>query len=621
MFGRRVHECHLGLVLLLTVVGGWLMGLWSLSLWSGLAAVAGGWMVVKDWRDLIPALRDTGAWGVGVHRRFAPLRALRYADGLPVLAGAVALAVGIINLLSALTPNIGWRHHLLLQLEPVDAIPLFHILAIPASVALIVTSFQLRARRRRAWQVAVALLLTLGAIDLFKGLDVEEALLTWAAATLLWWGRGSFVVRHERLRWRSPLAVVAATFLVMALVVAALVWVASGSSASAVQVLNNTLDLFSWTRGSVAFHDELSWVPVAVRVAGLIVIVTAGYFFFRPLRPPRRPPDSAARDAAYELVRAHGSDTLAFFKLRRDLHYLFSSDGRAFLGYRVDGRVLLVAGDPVGPTDALPGLVRETLSFAEVRGLRLAAVGASAGFLPWWRQAGLHALYLGDEAILETPNFSLEGRPIRKVRQSVTRVEKAGYTATAHQLATLDEATVAELERVSRLWRAGAPERGFSMAMDSLQTDHGRDSIVVLARDRTGVVRGFLHFVPSFGRPAMSLSFMRRERDTPNGLTEFLVVKAVELLRERGIEELSLNFAAFGRLLDRPRGLLERLLGRIVTLGSRYFQIESLYRFNAKFSPRWEPRYLVYEHIAGLPRVGLAAMSVEGQLPRLVSRG
>ena len=77
-------------------------------------------------------------------------------------------------------------------------------------------------------------------------------------------------------------------------------------------------------------------------------------------------------DAACDLVRPHGRDTLDFFKLRRDLHYLFGSDGRAFLGYRVEGRTLLIAGDPVGPPDALAGLVSKTLSFSEIRGLEVA---------------------------------------------------------------------------------------------------------------------------------------------------------------------------------------------------------------------------------------------------------
>ena len=109
---------------------------------------------------------------------------------------------------------------------------------------------------------------------------------------------------------------------------------------------------------------------------------------------------------------------------------------------------------------------------------------------------------------------------------------------------------------------------------------------------------------------------MRRHRQTPNGLNEFLVARGVELLRERRISEVSLNFAAFARLLHSPRGRLDRALARCVTVGDAFFQIERLYRFNAKFQPRWEPRYLLYEGALGLSRAGLAALWVEGQVPR-----
>jgi lysyl-tRNA synthetase class 2 len=153
------------------------------------------------------------------------------------------------------------------------------------------------------------------------------------------------------------------------------------------------------------------------------------------------------------------------------------------------------------------------------------------------------------------------------------------------------------------------------MAMDSLACDQC-GSVVVIARDADGAARGFLHLVPTYGRRAMSLSFMRRDPETPNGLMEFLVARGIELLRERGIEEVSLNFAAFARVMHSPRGRAERVAGRILSLANPFFQIESLYRFNAKFFPRWEPRYLVYEGALGLPRAALAVMWLEGQLPR-----
>jgi len=142
----------------------------------------------------------------------------------------------------------------------------------------------------------------------------------------------------------------------------------------------------------------------------------------------------------------------------------------------------------------------------------------------------------------------------------------------------------------------------------------GPVAAVIPFEDEAGAVRGVLHFVPCYGRAAMSLSFMRRDPGTPNGLTEFLVVKAIELLREREIEEISLNFAAFAKWMHSPEKASQRALGKLIALGNPFFQIESLYRFNAKFFPRWEPRYLVYEGTFGLPRAGIAAMWAEGQL-------
>ena len=154
------------------------------------------------------------------------------------------------------------------------------------------------------------------------------------------------------------------------------------------------------------------------------------------------------------------------------------------------------------------------------------------------------------------------------------------------------------------------------MALDELRRDDHGDSLVLIGHDGEGRIRAFLHFAPSYGRPAVSLSLMRRDKDTPNGLTEFLVARGIELLRDRGVEEVSLNFAAFARFIHSPRSGLERLVGRGLLLADSVFQIERLHRFNAKFFPRWEPRYLLYERVLGLGRVGLAAMWLEGQLPK-----
>jgi lysyl-tRNA synthetase, class II len=502
----------------------------------------------------------------------------RTTPALPRLAALGAALVGLINVASALTPNARWRGHLLLSYEPVEAMRLFHALALPAGAALLLVAPYLVKRRRRAWQVAVWLMLALGAFDLLKGLDFEETAITWGAAVTLLAGGGAFHVRHDPITLRSA------------------VWRVPVLAAAGLAVAV----LAAW-----ASHAD------AIQLTAVVTLLAAAYVVFRPLAAPRALPDAAARAAAAELVRGHGRDTLSFFKLRTDKHYFFARDGSAFVGYRVENGVLLCSGDPVGSQDAFGGLLADLRGFAETRGLKLGVVGASEQLCQLYEELGLRTMYLGDEAIVELDRFSLEGRPIRKVRQSVHRLAKAGYSAELHELGTLDAETVGELERVVELGRQGAPERGFSMALDSLR---GEDTIVLVARDDEHAIRGLLHFVPCYGRATVSLSFMRRDPATPNGLVEFMVVRAIELLRERGLEELSLNFAAFAKWLHSPEKRSERALGRLVAVGNPFFQIESLYRFNAKFFPRWEPRYLVYEGRFGLPRASIAALWAEGQL-------
>ncbi|HKD33431.1 MAG TPA: phosphatidylglycerol lysyltransferase domain-containing protein [Gaiellaceae bacterium] len=617
VLGTRIHEWHLGSALLLGLVAATLAHRVDRDGHIAAAALFGGvWLVAKDWRDLLPSRRDTAAWALGLHVPPHPLRALRRGAVLPKLAALAAVVAGLVNLASAVTPGIAWRDHLLLQIAPLAALRISHAIAVPASMVLFVTAPYLWRRRQGAYRLALVVLVGLGLLNLLKGLDLEEAFASFAVAGLLWLGRSSFCVRHDPVGLRSALRriplIVGGGLLLCGLAV----WLSAPWGTPVSAVVRETFDSLLWRGGPIRFHDDLAGVDEAVGVVGLLMLLWCAYLFFRPLAAPRALPSGETRHVVRELVRRHGADTLAYFKLRRDQHYLFSPDETAFLGYRVEAGVLLVSGDPVGPDDAIPGLLRELSGFAEARGLHIAAIGVGERMLPLWRQLGLRSLYLGDEAVVETNAFSLDGRPIRKVRQSVTRLEKQGYRATLHELRDLTEADLLGLEEVSSRWRGGTSERGFAMSLDALRREDHGDSLVVLGRDEEGRIRGFLHFAPSYGRAAVSLSLMRRDPETPNGLTEFLVARGLEQLRERGVEEASLNFAAFARFIHDPRGPIQRLLGRGLLIADVFFQIERLYRFNAKFFPRWEPRYLLFERALGLPRVGLAAMWAEGQLPK-----
>jgi lysyl-tRNA synthetase class 2 len=328
---------------------------------------------------------------------------------------------------------------------------------------------------------------------------------------------------------------------------------------------------------------------------------------------------AGARDRAADLVRTFGSDTLDAFKLRDDARYLESPSGKAVLAYRLSAGVMLVAGDPVGPVSEIPALLGRAREIAARHGLRLAVLNAGSRAAATWRAAGLRGLYLGDEAIVDIDGFSLEGRSIRKVRQSVTRLRKAGYTASVESVRLLPPAERGHLAGLAALWRGAAPERGFTMAC-TLEDAAADDGLVAVARDADGVARALMLLLPAYGRSAYSLALMRRDPNTPNGLTEFMVADTIERLGERGVAELSLNFAFLGRCLRGGDSRRLRAVRRLLRLGDRWFQLERLYRFNDKFFPRWQPRYLLVESFRTMPRTALSAMVVEGLLPGLPVR-
>jgi lysyl-tRNA synthetase class 2 len=148
------------------------------------------------------------------------------------------------------------------------------------------------------------------------------------------------------------------------------------------------------------------------------------------------------------------------------------------------------------------------------------------------------------------------------------------------------------------------------MAIDDLYVP---GTVFAVAEDEDGVVGGFLHLAPTPAGGGWSLSTMRRSPESPNGLTEFLVVKTVGWAKEQGAAELSLNFCALTDYIcpHRASTVPRRILRRGLLAADNVFQLERLYAFNRKFFPEWRPRYLLVERLSDLPLVGLAYLHVE----------
>ncbi len=355
--------------------------------------------------------------------------------------------------------------------------------------------------------------------------------------------------------------------------------------------------------------------PTSLLVFGIVGLAWAVVLIFRPIIA--RPEEGRESwHEATEILRRHGHDTLDHFALRDDKLFFFSSDGRAFIAYTYLGRHALVSGDPIGDPASCILAIDEFLDMCTERAWAVAFLAVRESDRQLYLDRGLHTVYLGDEAIVRCSNFSLDGRRWKSIRQS------SGRVARTYRFAWMAETEagpdlIRQLNEISTRWRGKAPERGFTMTLSQDIEGTNPEFMLCIALDEHDRPGGFLRVVPIYGPdPGYTLDVMRRDPDTPNGMTEFLLTRTMMQLDSMGLDRFSMNFAAWGRFFeeDVEYSFAQRLVKLVLNALSPFYQIRSLKDFNQRFHPEWVPRCIVYDDLRSLPRVALLYSGVEGFL-------
>ncbi|WP_460660771.1 bifunctional lysylphosphatidylglycerol synthetase/lysine--tRNA ligase LysX [Kribbella swartbergensis] len=448
---------------------------------------------------------------------------------------------------------------------------------------------------------------------------IVQVIVVAAIIALLWKIRGAFPARLAPGTRRLAIGALVAGLLISIAV-----------SITLTQVFPKTLtgqrEKIGWaviaalgqSRSKLGGHEGHGWIGLTVGAISAASLVIAFAIFLRSVRRVRYLTQSEELDVR-RLLLLHGErDSLGYFATRRDKAVIFSPGKDAAIAYRVVNGVSLASGDPLGDPAAWPGAIKAWLAEARTYGWSPAVLSASEEAAHAYVDAGLRALSMGDEAIIDVADFTLEGRTMRPVRQAVTRVQRAGYHAEVVRHGDLAPEVLAEYVHLAEKWRGTQTERGFSMALGRLGDPADARCVMVIARDADGAVRGLLSFVP-WGVRGVSLDVMRRDPESANGLMEFMVTSLVDASGDLGVHRISLNFAMFREIFsDAERvgaGPVLRLTNALLTTASRFWQLESLYQSNEKYLPRWSPRLICYSRGGSLAQVLLAAGTAEGFLP------
>jgi len=543
----------------------------------------------------------------------------------PSTRRAVARLVQFVGLVGTAFAVLPPRHHrfsLLADLVPTAGMLTARAATAVVGVLLIYLGAGLRRGKRRAWQLALALSLVSVGLHLVKG-GLAPMVFGGVIAALLVLKRDQFTADTDPgNRWRAARA--CAMFLGAGFVVGFL------EIAVRVNRLDDRPGVLRWAEhaglgligvaGPVHFRHPLGGLTVTITTGafGLLAFASAGLLLLRPSTGTRAR-DAGDRDRLRAMLDKHGdADSLGYFALRDDKQVVWSPSGKAAVAYKIVNGVSLASGDPLGLPSEWPRAIGQWLADCARHGWTPAVLACGTAGGRAYQKAGLDVIELGDEAIVDIGGFSTEGRAMRGVRQAVGRMRRSGYSCQVVRQRDLPAELFAETVACANALRDGKVERGYSMALSRLGDPEDVDCLLVLGRDERGQLRGLLQFVP-WGRRGLSLDLMRGDRTAPNGLTELMVVAAIEAAPGLGVERISLNFAVlrsvFARAEELGAGPVIRLWSRVLRAASRLWQIESLYRANAKYLPDWQPRFLCFPSARDLPRIAIAALSAEAFLP------
>jgi lysylphosphatidylglycerol synthetase-like protein (DUF2156 family) len=537
-------------------------------------------------------------------RRKNTVRARRIGAGLLLVAA-------LVNLVAALMPPLRERLEVLSAQYPLTLHDAATAFTAVTGLALLQLARGVRRGQRWAWAAALVILGLSAAAHLLKGLDIEEAVVALGAIAFLIATRDAFRAPTYRDSLRRGIGTIALGAVV-----------AVGAATVGVELSRHRT---SWSRALAAVSERLVGVSsihiggridttltIALAAVGLALALSLGWLLVRPVLSLGEGDGEVSAAVARLMLEEYGGDTLSYFALRDDKRHVRVGD--TLVAYAVRNGVCLVSPDPMGPSDERAEAWSAFRDHATRRGWNVAVLGASQAWLPVYEASGMSQRYIGDEAIVDVDTFTLNGGSMKGLRQAVNRIANHGYTIEFHDPAKIDADLAGQLQALKCETRQGQVERGFSMTLSRLFDERDTRLLLAVCRDPDGDPAAFCQFVPATDIDGYSLDLMRRSAgEHPNGLTDFVVVRTIEHLRAAGQHGLSLNFATMRAVLAGEMGgtVGRRVEKKVMERLSDSMQIESLWRYNAKFDPTWRRRYLAYDSPEHLVAVGLAVASAE----------
>jgi phosphatidylglycerol lysyltransferase len=532
-----------------------------------------------------------------------------------LLAALMTLGSGVVNIYSVMGPALPHRMKVLEAFFPLEFIHVSRFLTLLIGFALVVSAINIYKRKRRAFVLAVSLSALSIVFHLTKGLDYEEASVSFALLVVLLATRGRFTVKSGVPDLEAGLFGLAAAVCIAFSYGVIGFWLLDRRQFG---VEFHLAEAVRETYRYLTFYGDPSLVPRtrharwfldSLFVMTATAILYSLYGFFRPaLYQFRTHPHelSLARD----IVGRHGRSSLDFFKYGTDKSFFFSPSRRSFIAYRVGGNFAVALADPVGPDEEVEETVAGFATFCAENDWGVGFHQTLPDFLAVYEKLGFRRLKVGDDAIVDLAAFSLEGKERKGMRHTVNKLEEEGYRFEWHE-PPLPHAILSQLRSVSDAWLSTAGRRERQFTLGAFGEAYVRTTPVAVVSDRGGTIQAFVNRIPSYAKGEATIDLMRHRPGAPMGIMDYLFVKLFLDLGGRGFARFNLGMAPMAGFQEHEEATVEeKALHAFFQRLNFVFSYRGLKRYKAKFADSWEPRYAIYRSAIDLARMAIALTRV-----------
>jgi len=529
---------------------------------------------------------------------------------LRVIPAFLLLGLGLVNVISVLTPAISYRLQLLTSFLSAETISVSNYLVFITGLLLIVTSAFLFRGFKNAWRFAILLCVFSLIGNLAKAIDYEEGIVAFIVLSVLWFTRKQYYIKSNvRLK---TIGIETALLVLWGIVIYGVTGFYFldkkhfGIDFHLIDSIKHTfynfilLDVKDLNPHTVFASVFLN----TIRITGTLSLGLVFYIYLKPYFI-RLESNAEEMVQAKELVKQFGTSPVDYFKTYDDKLLYFGERRTGLVSFRTSGSFAVVLGQPVckNTQDELI-LLEEFEEYCIDSGLRSAYYRVDEASLPLFRLMGKRSLIIGQEAIVDINKFTLEGKNKKSMRNGLNSLEKAGFKTCIYE-APIKDGILQKLELVSRDWLEATNREEIVFTQGLFDRKKLKEQTIITIENEDEQVFGFLNIIPDFAPGEATYDLIRKSSDAPGGVNDALIIALIEYCKLHHYKFLNLGLAPLSGI-EEAKDLPEKTLKFAYEKLQQFRHYRGLRDFKEKFLPEWQNKYLIYENhydLISLPNI------------------